>query len=459
MERHAKAWAALAAAWAMGLVPAAAQTLAPIGCPVFHCTPQATGVIGQDLLGIVKVAGSNSKLGSMQAQGCSGDGERLACLFRWDYTPGAGAGTLKVIDATTLQPLWGSRGTPGSQELDAASAAVGQVPLVFARGRVAAGDAKAHVLYAPDGSALASAALAGKGHNLGMTPVSASLAVVSQTDGVLTLVDLATWTAVDSLVLRDPAHGGRLALVSPSSASHGVLYAVAGSPDTGRGLLFSVGVDTASRKLLRRGAFAFAGRSGASPVVLGPEATGVMHNLVLLHVPGLEGEAVPRNRLLGLLDVGAGFATAWALELVAPIEVAPTIDQASRTLFFSYGADTRVHQHRYVDGQAVAEFDLRALAGLPPTMVLNGHLASSQAGGRFTLLLSAGVAAANDPSAIGQFVMAYEPGAPALLWGKKIFPAPDAYTAAWNLAPSLGGVAWCPVVVGTTSGLTRLCDF
>src|SRR4029453_4243037 len=110
-------------AWAAGPVPSS------IGCPMFHCTPEATGVMTGALLTHPTAVLSNSTLGTMEHQGCSGDGARLACLFTVDAVAGGvGNGTLKVIDATTLQPTWGSAGVANSYDIDPSSSSTGQVP-------------------------------------------------------------------------------------------------------------------------------------------------------------------------------------------------------------------------------------------------------------------------------------------------------------------------------------------
>ena len=87
-----------------------AQTPAAGGCPVFHCTTEATGVMPYPIVQQVPQVTSNGSLGTLKLQGCSGDGVRLSCLFSSDATSGVGQGTLKVLDAGTLQPVWGSVG-------------------------------------------------------------------------------------------------------------------------------------------------------------------------------------------------------------------------------------------------------------------------------------------------------------------------------------------------------------
>src|SRR4029453_11311956 len=121
------------AAWAAGPVPSTT------GCPMFHCTVEATGVISEALLSHPTTVLSSSALGTIEHQGCSGDGPRIACLFTADaVTSGIGRGTLKVLDATTLQPIWGSGGVPDSYDIDPSSFSTGQVPLLFANGSLAA---------------------------------------------------------------------------------------------------------------------------------------------------------------------------------------------------------------------------------------------------------------------------------------------------------------------------------
>ena len=438
---------------------AAAQVLAGTGCPVFHCTTEATGVMDQAIVQQVNTVTNNASLGTLKAQGCSGDGVRLSCLFATDTTVGSGKGTLKVLDATTLQPIWGSLDAPNSFNLDPASSAGGQVPVVFADGQVAAGDASSLVRYGVTGGVTGTLAVAGKGNNLGLTPISDTYGVVSQTDGVLTLVNLSTWQNAGSLTLRDPNTMAPVALVSPSSATANVLYAVGGNARSNTGYLFAVVVDPTTKRLKVRSTFTFVGKSGASPVVVTPATSGLANNLVLLHAPGLPGDAQAQDRLLGLSDTGAGFTTLWSVDLAQGLAVSPTLDENTKTLFYVFGADYRIFQHSYLTGAPVSTFDIRSIGGFPVSFTLNSHLGAVQTGTAFTMLLAGAVSAT--PGSNGQYVMAFSPNpqAPSIVWSAKIRSRSDAYTGAWNLAPSGTSGAYCPVVMGSSSGITRICDF
>jgi hypothetical protein len=292
-----------------------------------------------------------------------------------------------------------------------------------------------------------------------MTPIADGYAVVSQNDGVLTLVDTTAWRSVQVLRLLDPL-GGRVSLISPSSGREGVLYAVATSQRTAnRGLLFAVAFDPVAKALAVRATWAFAGRSGASPVVAEPAVSGLSTPLVLLHAPGLAGETVPVDRLVALADDGVSLTPAWMLPLGCALAVAPTVEPFSQTLFYTCKTDTRVHQVRLVAGTPVRDFDIGAIGAMPAGFGLDGHLAATQAGTVFTLLLSGSVPAGQ--AGAGQYQIAFQPiERPAtLLWSQRIAIRPDGYTAAWSLGPSPQAGVWCPLVVGTISGITRLCDF
>ena len=434
-----------------------AQTPAAVGCPVFHCTPEATGVMPHPIVQQVTSVATNSTLGYLKYQGCSGDGLRLNCLFSSDKTAGVGQGTLKMLDANTLQPIWGSAGLPNSYDLVATQVS-GQVPVSFADGRLAAGDASFHVLYAASGAMLAKLPVGGKGTNFGMTPISGEHGVISQLDGVLTLVDVANWQNIGVLELRDPDTNGRVTLVSPSAASGNTLYAVAFNELNRHGFLFAVAVDPSSASLIVRTVYVFSGRSGASPVVVTSAISGLAVNLVLLHAPGVPNDRRVKDRLVALLDHGFALSPLWTIALAAGLPVSPTIDRTTQTLYFVYREDKRVFQHSLLSGAALGVFDIQAIGGLPSTFMLNGHLIASQDGPTFTLLLSGSVAAV--PGSNGQYALAFKPNdAPRMVWAKHINNRSDVYTAAWNLAPARQPGAWCPIVVGSNNGITRLCDF
>lgn len=436
------------------------------GCPMFHCDPEATGVIGEALLPHPTTVQSNSTLGTIEAQGCSGDGPRLACLFTVDaITSGVGKGTLKVLDATTLQPVWGSAGVANSYNIDPSSFSTGQVPLLFADGSLAAGDSDRYVLYSSTGQVLKSLALNGRGKNMGMTPISDKYGVVTQTNGAFTLVDLATWTKVSDLTIK--AEGSNVHLLSPSTGTTNVLYAVGANNVSNRGFLFALSVQPDSPgndKLVLRATFTFSGKPAASAVVVKPQTTGFAGNLVLLYVPGLLGDGTtPVNRLMGLLDNGSStFSQAWPAPIVLDdkLNISPAVDEVSRSLFFRYGGAAIIYRHDLLSGSFVEQYDIPSAGGFPSSFTLNGHLASNQYGGAFTLLLS-GSHKQRRGGGSGQYAAGFQPliSPSSLLWSRKIVDEPDPYTAAWAIGPAKKSPGYyCPIVVGKTSGISRVCD-
>jgi hypothetical protein len=441
-----------------------AETLAPDGCPIFHCTPEATGVMDQPFVTSVLAVTSNSSLGSLGRQGCSGNGTVLACLFSTDEATGIAQGTLKVLDATTLQPIWGSAGAANSFNLNAATSAGGQVPAIFSNGTIAAGDYQYFVLYSAAGAVLGKVPLTGSKENFGLTPLSDTYGVVSQENSVLTLINMSTWQGVGTLTLADPVNGDYVHLVSPSSGAPGVLYAIAEDSTTGNGFLFSVALDATTNQLSVGSTFEFTGKSGATPVVVTPDVTGLPGNLVLLAVPGLVGEAKPQNHLLGLLDSPtSGLSLSWEVALPALMSISPTVDQASKSLFYHADATPVVHQNDLITGAPISEFNIVTIGGYPSSFVLNGHLGASESGSPFTLLL--GGEYTTSPGVGAQFVITFQPIASpkAFLWTSQISSVPAEFLAAWNAAPSSQSGVICPVVVSNfsngDSAIVRVCDF
>jgi len=273
---------------------------------------------------------------------------------------------------------------------------------------------------------------------------------------VLTLINLATWEVLHTLSLRDPVRG-RITLVSPSSGSVDTLYVVARNGRADRGVLYAVSLDAGGQSLVERAHFIFDGRSGASPVVLPPVLTGLDHRLILLHVPGLAGDG--QHRLVALADDGsASLQTAWSVNLGEAMQVSPTVDAVTRTLFQVQRNGRQVFRHDMLTGALQQVYDIQAESGIDGNFVLNGHLIAAYDGVRSTLLLSAAV----DASSVGngQYVMAFSPDAtPRLRWAQRIATRTDAYTGAWSVGPSSLGTSSCPIVVGSRSGITRLCDY
>jgi hypothetical protein len=437
---------------------ARSQTLAPSGCPINHCTPEYTGLIHQSLISTVITTIDNDSLGSLQAEGCSGNGARLACLYIRDAAPANRRGTLKMLNANTLRPIWGSAAAD-SFDLDPHTAASGQVPVFFSNGTIAAGDAANVVLYSASGAVLGRVPVAGAGNNLGLTPISSSQGIVSQSDGVLTLVNLSTWAEASSLRLTDPATQAPVNLIGPSTGTANVLYAIAYDSSTGIGVLYSVIVDDAGQ-LAIRSTFSFLGRSGASPVVITPSISGLPANLILLYVPGLIGDDQPQDRLLALTDSGAsGFEQTWAIPLATPVAVSPTVDPGSLSVFYETGAT--IHQNALLTGAPIQSFNIKTIGGYADSFRLVGHLGASQVGSTFTLLLT-GTYATSKKGGV-QCAIEFQPIASpsSLVWAEQIADVDSGYTGAWNFAPSLQSDIMCPIAVstkGAKSRIVRLCD-
>jgi hypothetical protein len=442
-----------------------ARNLATDGCPLFHCTVEATGTIYQPMISTVtntSVTNNSASLGYLPKQGCSGNGTVLACLFATDNQTGIGAGTLKQLNATTLQANWGSAGAANSFNLNAGQAASGQVPVVFSDGSIAAADGTHLVLYGPKGAVLKTLALTGNKLNLGLTPLSPTYGVVSEANGLLTLVNMTTWTSAGTLTLVDPVTNGVLTLVSPSTAAPNVLYAVAENKVTGNGYVFSIALNTTTNQLVVSSWFPFTGQSGASPVVVTPSVSGLSNNMILLHVPGLLGDVQPQNRLLGIQDLPTGLAQMWFILLTAPLVVAPTFDQDSLNVFYHQNYSPVIYESKLLTGLPVHTLNLQTIAGMPSNFQLNTHLGATQYGSTFTLLL--GGQYTTSPGVGAQFVLAYQPIASpkTLLWSKQISTEPLSYFAAWNFAPSLETGIVCPIAITSdttsTSLMVRLCD-
>jgi hypothetical protein len=443
-----------------------AESLSPTGCPVFHCTVEATGALNEAVVPSVLVATSSSALGFMLAQGCSGNGTVLACLFATDTATGSAAGTLKMIDATTLQPLWGSAGTSGSYNPIALGASVGQVPDFFSDGTIAAGDQFNYVHYSRVGAVLGTLPLDQSGADFGLTPLNATYGIVSQADGVLTLVDMTTWTAVSSLTLRDPVTHASIKLVSPSAGGPGVLYAVGYVSRSNTGWLFSVGIDTLQKTLKVNSAYQFSGQSGASPVVVLPSVSGLPNNLVLLPTPGINGKPAGQNFLAALEDEpGTGLTLAWSIPTTAALLFAPTVDPVSGSLFYDVSGAPVVYQAALTSGAPVASFNLQTIGGFASQFSLNGHLAASISGSTLTLLLGANETPSGGPTT--QYALAFQPlvAPTTLLWSYPLASTTattNVYTAAWNIAPSTFSNVGCPIVIAVSgagsSPIVRLCD-
>jgi hypothetical protein len=435
-----------------------AQTLAPSGCPIYHCNPEATSLIASPVIPAVLVTNQSGALGTLGPEGCSGNGTLLACLYETDTAPPDVAGTLKVLDATTLQPLWGSAAAPDSYNPDQLRASHGgQVPLMFSDGSLAAGDDSYFVHYDSAGAVIAKLQLrGGTGNDFGLTPIASNLGVISQGGGELTLVNLSEWKRLDALTLTDPGTHAPINLMVPSSGGDGFLYAIGYNAANGIGTLYVVGV-SAEDKLFVQSTFTFTGISGASPVVVTSAMSGLAADLVILDVPGLIGDPTPENRLLGLENTPDGLVSTWVIPLSARVTVTPTIDPVSGSLFYLCN-DHIVYQAALKTGAPIASFDLQLMSGVPAQFTFNGHIGASQTGFVFTLLLTGSNTASKGP----EYALAFQPlvSPTAIEWIEKISAKGLGYTGAWNVAPASQAGTVCPVIVENfnTSNIFRMCD-
>lgn len=467
----------LAVCAGFGIVSSHAQIVsAAIGCPQFHCTPEATGVMSQPIIGSASLAThitrSGPSLGTLYAQGCSGNGKLLACLV--DPPPGK-LGTLKILDTRarpTMRVVASDAWFFPSMPLEG-SWSHGQAPFMFSDGRIGAGDANSYKIYnfAKANRTVTSVALppAPQGaRTMGLTDLANGYGVVTRTDGVLTFINMEQGTAIGSLSLTG-LDGEPITLSSPPSASNGVLYVVANGD---AGYLYAVSMAGNAAPSTWNWRYTYSGKTGASPVEATPAATGYSKTLILLDVPGTSPDT---PQLQGIIDNGSSATLQWFSPLAEDLAVAPSVDGGHHMLYLTYKDDYRVFGYPlYVAGtppvlnEMSTSYDLQALTGLS-WVQLNGHIGAIQtkATGDFTLLLAA-QASSDGASSNSEYMIVLRPTpAPGSAWSTLISQDAARYTAAWNLSPSSTRGVYCPVVVegGPTTtqnpspnGAVLMCD-
>lgn len=468
----------------------AQSAAAPDGCPQYHCTPEATGVMAQPI--ITSTTGTSvtklSTLGTLYAQGCSGNGTLLACL---SDASGTWPGTLKIIQ-TSISP--DPPMTVVADDYLTADKLVGdwsrgQVPFVFPQQpsgeiKIGAGDGGYYKFYTydPISKSLAwtsttpiSTAVSGA-KSMGLTDLGNGYGVVARDDGLLALINMATGAVAKNLSGNDVykqlygTGSTPVTLTSPPSASDGVLYVVANDNglDGGNGFLYAVSRN-ALGNLAIKWTYTYDGKTGASPVEVKPSLTPYSKTLVLLHVPGKT--SVPQPQLRGILNNGGSYTNQWHIDLTDDLNVAPTVDEDSQRLYFTYELGDEVFGYPlYVSGAAGAAnttqttYDLLSPTGLG-SLILNGHIGAIKAGPTqgFTLLLTA--AWPVSPTPVSEFMIAFTPDPNPIpvgtgtLW-KKVISGPAQYTGAWNVGSPASG-EYCPLVVeggAAANGLVLVCN-
>ncbi len=429
-----------------------------ISCPMFHCNPEATTVVYKSIIPGIRIKTSNSDLGQLKAQGCSSDGKYISCLYFTDTATGTALGTLKVLDAATMLPIWGSAGALNSYNPMPTNLSPGQVPVFLANQKIAVGDNLKYVRYnLLTGEAEANAIAISGASVMGMTPLTENLGIIFQTNGILTLIDLVNWKKLDQLTLLDPLTKDPISLASPSTGSDKTLYSLAYNKLTNSGFLISVNVDTVNLKLIQKNSTQFQGTAGASPVVIKPSQSGLANNLVLFHAPSSPN--LNQDGLLAILDESDSFKVNWKIPLTSSIQVTPTIDELTKSLYFQLNGQNILYKYNYIDGSLIGQYNIQELGLFPSTFKINGHMASSQAGGIYSLLLAGSIP--KGQSASGQYILSFSPeGTGKLLWSNKISAKPDVYTAAWGFFTPIGSRIdyVCPIIVGYNNGVTKLCN-
>ncbi len=399
---------------------------------------------------------SNNSYGSIKAQGCSGNGQVVACLFSKDNFTDAKKGTLKLIDAKTLNAIWGSSQS-GGVDLAWSGIFAGEVPSFLPDGSIVAGDNIYLNKYDINGKLIYSISpLPSTANNMGLTLINDGLGVVSQTDGTLTLIDLNLGQILDSKKILDMKTGEAIKLVSPSTGSLNTIYSV-GKNSVSQGYLFSIHLDPSSTRLEIGSQFKFDGPTGASAVILKPTQTGLSSNLILLHSPGINGDGL--NHLLGILEQTTSLQVLWNALLPGQLVVSPTIDDVAKIVYLVLLQDANIYSFNFADGTTAKKpINVASLLNLSSGFKINGHMSSSQTGGKFSILVAGSIGYG---AGIGQYVVAVNPSSklPKLIWGQRIAAQPMSGMSAWNASTyGTGNVNFCPLVSSPDMTLTRICD-
>lgn len=415
------------------------------GCPQFHCTPGATSVMDQSIISEPGAAAIPvpTKFGELQGQGCSGNGAVIACVY-----PGlAERARLKVLSAGLTSTLWTST-KPGI------GINAGQVPFFFSNGDIGVGDTNKYYRFTGAGAPVLPALTLPTpgGSNVGLTDVGNGRGVISQANGNLTLVDMASLQVLDTLLLTTTANE-EISFQSPPAGADGVLYVIA-RVQRNESHLFAVSVQPTANgwELVRRIDMALTGNSGASPVVT--KDIGYAGNIVLL--PTKSGTV---NSLLALKDdlAASAFGTHWTRSLESNLVVTPVVDEAAQRVYYQYSrfdANPSIVGVNLHDGDSPTIYNIKTLFSRASDLVLAGHLSAISDGIHpFTILV-----AGNEGGTAAVF--AVQPNGPIPARWQKTIPQAGGY-GAWNLLPSTITGVYCPTLTllgGTNNGVIKVCN-
>lgn len=425
-------------------------TVATTGCSMFHCDAEATGTMQFEMSPEVHdLTWQESDSGILVAQGCSGDGKIIACLYLLDKT---GTGTLKAFDPLSRKEIFGSRKF-GSYNPSFWST-IGQVPTITADGDIIVTDDRFIVRYARTGYVKAFAPLSKVEGNVsfGMTPVGSKTGVFGHMNGVLTAIDLESFRIRSSLKLLT-ARGQEVVLSSPPTGSENHIYAVTNTVNFGfkmpESRLFAVGASDG--KLVKRWEYPYEGITGASAVTIRATESRP-YPIILLHTPAPLGAAKESNQLVAIKDNGDSYEVLWRYNLSSALSVSPLIDNFRERLYLQEGNGQKIVVLNF-KGESIDSYDIKNLAsGMPiaDSLEFNGHVSGVMTASTQTLLLSFG-------SSQGEFAVAVDPRTHDVLWTTKLTDKNEGYTAAWSYVENEN--MQCPIVVGPNSGVSMLCPY
>ncbi len=383
--------------------------------------------------------------GNLVAQGCSGDGKRLACLYSVDKS---GTGTLKVFDPIEKRQIWGSK---GSYDLNASKAGMGQVPFITSTGQILASDNQSVVRYTSTGALVKTLKLTGSLDSLsfGVVGLTQNIGLVNQKNGALTAFDLDQLTNKGSIQLKNNS-GSNVRLSSPVSAHKNRVYAA--TQESGTGLMNSYlkAIEATNNTLSQKWEFSYRGMTGASAVVVPPQISGRVYPMLLLHTPARAGSSTVADELVALEDQGSTFKILWRIPLSSGMEVSPLINPGKRHFYLQLKGSPALRTYDF-NGVYLSSVNIRTLEpeGMNwSDLTLNGHLVGTFTAATQMVFLSGG-------GATGQFVMGLDPVAGALVWATQTFSSKEQYTGAWTIQTRSGGN--CPIVLGPNSGISVLC--
>lgn len=341
--------------------------LAPVGCPMAHCSPNMSDQVGMAVPeGAVAMRWSDGDPhGKNVGVGCSGNGTVVACAYT-----GSPSGTRLVVYRGD-----GSR-VFAAQSQDLLSDAWTSTPLVGADGSIIAVDQANLVRFSPQGRVVLKVPHGG-GTPISPVIVEAKYLLLAKRGGAITLHRLSDLSVLASLRVERPEDSGTVCsfdtINTPGVMGSRAYVALQHTCEPTVGRLSALIVDganpDATKRLRMAWSHSFTAPSGGSPLVVLQTLPSGRRPVVYF-----DGAASPQSAgpfFAGIADVGPSGQLLFEKPLTKPAAASAAQDPRGGVWTYAFG-EKYLYRFDGVTGQVLDTVDVDLTVSAPGTHKLTG---------------------------------------------------------------------------------------